>query len=607
MESANELDALVKRLEALSNSVFVDNEAVLQTLLSMLASACREATFGSGGVMNNATDLGARACRGLLRLPVTMSSEALARALWEVARFNGVRRIHTSSVLELARRLEHVGRLIGNVDWVRKAHLAASNTHCFSGSYGVAVEEAWKAITLARASNYRLGIAGAYNCLGNALAGAGLHLAATRCYEYALATTYLISVSEERTDVHASALNNLAMSGALLGDFQKGLAAAELARHAKKSDSSTRAAASSTTGGIFHVYLLLETGRIQRARSLCDDLQRISLKTGSDMFAADVLLIDGLCRVFEGDSEIGLSRVQQAVEAQRRLSGELRTALRFAIRAHELAGDAAAADRYRRELALHNRLVQQEGMLEQHRAHLRRLQAEEGASPATLERKAEMVERLAITTEMREDPSGLGVFRVGCLARLLAQELGWSEPDAEALEVAARLHDIGKLSIGNDIVSARRPLTADEMRTMHGHCQAGAELLLQTELENARLAADVATFHHEAWDGSGYPHGIGGTAIPLAARIVAIADTFDAMIGERSYRSRLGIDEALVQLQAGAGTRHDPVLVPQFVALVRRLRDTVDDLDRYLTEAADRSPFMQVHRQLAQRLAESKS
>ena len=246
-------------------------------------------------------------------------------------------------------------------------------------------------------------------------------------------------------------------------------------------------------------------------------------------------------------------------------------------------------------------------MLEQHRAHLRRLQAEEGASPATLERKAEMVERLAITTEMREDPSGLGVFRVGCLARLLAQELGWSEPDAEALEVAARLHDIGKLSIGNDIVSARRPLTADEMRTMHGHCQAGAELLLQTELENARLAADVATFHHEAWDGSGYPHGIGGTAIPLAARIVAIADTFDAMIGERPYRSRLGIDEALVQLQAGAGTRHDPVLVPQFVALVRRLRDTVDDLDRYLTEAADRSPFMQVHRQLAQRLAESKS
>jgi putative two-component system response regulator len=285
----------------------------------------------------------------------------------------------------------------------------------------------------------------------------------------------------------------------------------------------------------------------------------------------------------------------------------LRDGLQDAIRAHELAGEAVVATMLRRELALHNRLVQQEGMLEQHRSHLRRLQAEEGTTPATLEQKAERVAGLAITTEMREDPSGRGVFRVGCLARLLAQELGWSEADAEALEVAARLHDVGKISVANEIVSARRPLTADEMQTMRGHCQAGAELLLQTGLENARLAADVAAYHHEAWDGSGYPHGIGGTAIPLAARIVAIADAFDAMIGERPYRPRLGFDEALARLQEGAGTRHDPVLVPQFVALVRRLRDTVDDLDRYLTEAADRSPFMQVHRQLVQRLAEPRS
>ena len=259
---------------------------------------------------------------------------------------------------------------------------------------------------------------------------------------------------------------------------------------------------------------------------------------------------------------------------------------------------------YRRELALHNRLAQQEAMLELHRSHLRRLQAEEGTSPATLERAAEMVQQLAITTDMRDDPSGRRVFRVGCLSRLLAQELGWSEPDAEALEVAARLHDVGKLGVADDIVAARRPLTADEMQAMRSHCHVGAELLRQTELENARLAADVATYHHEAWDGSGYPHGIGGTAIPLAARIVAIADAFDALTGERPYRPAMGIEEALAQLQAGAGSRYDPSLVPQFAALMRRLRDTVADLEAYLTEAADRSHFIQVHRQLAERLAE---
>jgi len=205
---------------------------------------------------------------------------------------------------------------------------------------------------------------------------------------------------------------------------------------------------------------------------------------------------------------------------------------------------------------------------------------------------------------MREDPSGLRVFRVGRLSRLLAQELGWSDPDAEALEVAARLHDVGKISVADDIVAARRPLTADEVQAMRGHCQVGAELLRQTELENARLAADVAAYHHEAWDGSGYPHGIGGTAIPLAARIVAIADAFDAMTGDRPYQPALGIEAALAQLEAGAGSRYDPRLVPQFVALVRRLLGSVDDLDGYLAEPAGRSPFMQVHRQLAQRLAQ---
>jgi putative two-component system response regulator len=139
---------------------------------------------------------------------------------------------------------------------------------------------------------------------------------------------------------------------------------------------------------------------------------------------------------------------------------------------------------------------------------------------------------------------------------------------------------------------------------MRVHCHAGADLLRQTELENARLAADVAAFHHEAWDGSGYPHGIGGTAIPLAARIVAIADAFVAMTGDRPYQPRLGVDDALEQLRAGAGRLHDPTLVPLFVGLVLRLQGAVDDLDAYLAEAADRSPFMQVHRQLAQRLAE---
>jgi putative two-component system response regulator len=607
MEEALGLEALIARLEELSIRPNSEDWAGVARTLAAVASTTKEATFGSGSVFVDPTDLGARACRALLGLPVTMSSEPLAQALWEVVRFNGVRRIHLSLAIELSRRLGEVGRLIGSIEWLRKAHVAASSMHGYAGNHAVAAEEAWSAMKLARASACALGIATSWNCMGNALAGSGLHQLATQCYVNALAASDAVSDSDERKDLRTSAFNNLAMAGAFLGDFRAGLEAAEQARRARSGDSSTRAATSITAGGVFHVYLLLETGDLGRARDLCDDLLRISPKTGSDTFAAQVLSIDGLCRVYQGETKIGLTKVHQALETQRRLSAELRTALHFAIRAHEVAGDVDTAGMHRRELALHNRLVQQDGMLELHRSHLRRLQDEEGTSPATLEQKAQMVERLAITIEMREDPTGLCVFRVARLARLLAQELGWSEPDAESLEVAARLHDIGKISVADDIVAARRVLTADEMKAMRDHCNVGADLLRQTELENARLAADVAAYHHEAWDGSGYPHGIGGTAIPLAARIVAIADAFDAMTRERPYRPRLGIDEALARLQEGAGTHHDPVLVPQYVALVRRLRDTVEDLDGYLTEAALRSPFMKVHRQLTERLAEPKS
>jgi putative two-component system response regulator len=399
-------------------------------------------------------------------------------------------------------------------------------------------------------------------------------------------------------------LNNIALAELYLGQFHRGLCAAEQARQLMEGDHSSLAVTSRLIGGRYLVRLLLETGKVARARDVCNELIKTAESIESQALAADIDMVDGLCLAFEGDVTVGLERVLQGLDLLRGLQGEVRDGLVVAIRAHELVDQTAVAAMLRRELSLHNRLTQEQGMLEQHRSHLRRLQAEEGTSPVTLERKAEMVERLAITTEMREDASGLRVFRIGRLARLLAEELGWSDPDAEALEVAARLHDIGKISVADDIVAARRPLTADEIQSMRTHCQVGAELLRQTELENARLAADVAAYHHESWDGSGYPHGIGGTAIPLAARIVAIADAFVAMTGDRPYQPRLDAEEALARLQAGAGSRYDPALVPQFVALVSRLLASVDDLDGFLAEAAGRSPFMQVHEQLTQRLAQ---
>jgi putative two-component system response regulator len=603
---AIKLGALAQTLDALPEGTFSDDRVGLEAVLSLMASAFSDATLGSVGSIEHARDVGERACKALLRLPVTLHSEAAADAIWQVARFNATRRFNAHLVVELARRLIDIGSISGGIDWVRKGRLVSSTAHCFSANYAVAVEEAWAAMKLARTSGSGFGVAAAWNNLGIALNGAGLHQSGLQCFERALTIARASPTKEFQSVLLTAGLNNVSIACICLGDFKRGLAAAAEASLARVGQSSAQVTVLSVTGGCCHVRLLLEAGQIGEARALCDELLQKSRSLGSLGLETDVLLIDGLCRVFEGEVPGGLRQVRQALETVRGLHVELREALLLAIRAHDLAGEITAADMYRRELALHNRLVQQEGMLEQHRSHLRRLQAEEGESPASLERKAEMVERLAITTEMREDPSGLRVFRVGRLSRLLAVQLGWSDPDAEALEVAARLHDIGKISVADDIVTAGRPLTADELQAMRAHCQAGAELLLQTELDNARLAADVAAYHHEAWDGSGYPHGIGGTAIPLAARIVAIADAFAAMTGERPYQPRLDVRQALQQLRAGAGSRHDPTLVPRFVEMVEGLLGSVDDLDSFLAEAADRSPFMQVHRQLAQRLAETR-
>ncbi len=584
---AGRLDSLVRELEALAPLDLERHEASIEPLLDLLAGAFRAATAAAGPAVD-AAGLGARGCNALLRLPVTRYSQSLAAAIWEVARFNAGRRLNTGLVAEAARRLAGVGALLASAQWRARAYALSAGMHCIRADYAAAMAHAWMALTSARTDGEPGAVAAGWNGLGNALDGAGLHHEARRCFETALEEGRR-SASEAGAVSRTAALSNLALSDLRLGDFGRGLRNAERASALLEGDRSCRPLAATLSTGRCLVRLLLESGRIDRARAVCDGLLRTVRGSLARAFVSDVETTDGLCLVFEGDVVAGLERVRSGLDSLRRRQGELRDGLLLAIRAHELAGDAAAVSMYRRELALHNRLVDQEGVLEQHRAHLRRLQSEQGRSRATLERRAYTVEQLAIATERREDPTGRRVFRIGRLSRLLAQEFGWSDADGEALEIAARLHDVGKISVADDIVTARRPLTAEEAQAMRAHCQAGAEFLRRMELDNAELAADVAAFHHEAWDGSGYPHGVGGTAIPLAARIVAIADAFDTMTGQRPYPPSIGVEDALRQLQADAGSRFDPALVPQFVALVRRLLGSIADLDAYLSQGADRS------------------
>jgi putative nucleotidyltransferase with HDIG domain len=149
-------------------------------------------------------------------------------------------------------------------------------------------------------------------------------------------------------------------------------------------------------------------------------------------------------------------------------------------------------------------------------------------------------------------------FAVGELAARLAARLGLDETAVELTRLAGRLHDIGKLAIPEDVLRKRDPLTDDERRLLQRHCQIGFRMLDSLGVEPL---ATWVLHHHERWDGGGYPAGLSGDAIPLGARIIFIADAFDAMTTDRVYQDAISPEDALEELERCAGSQFDPEIV----------------------------------------------
>jgi putative nucleotidyltransferase with HDIG domain len=176
----------------------------------------------------------------------------------------------------------------------------------------------------------------------------------------------------------------------------------------------------------------------------------------------------------------------------------------------------------------------------------------------------------------RLEPRALDAFspahsrRVGRTAVRIASRMGLNAEYLEQLREAGALHDIGKLAIPRGALEKPGPLTKQERALMQTHTDAGARILAGNEEPMLRMATDVALAHHERWDGSGYPQGLAGDQIPLAARIVAVADVFDALTHDRPYKTAWPVDDARAEIAAGAGTQFDPRVVTAFLACERQ-------------------------------------
>lgn len=196
-----------------------------------------------------------------------------------------------------------------------------------------------------------------------------------------------------------------------------------------------------------------------------------------------------------------------------------------------------------------------------------------------IESRRDIVRCLARAGEYRDTQTGYHVLRVGMYAGLIADELGFSAAEVEDIELAAQLHDLGKIAIPDSILLKPGKLTPEEIREMRRHCRIGTKIIQPDPVVTAvgrgsgpnpnrltQMAAMIASTHHEHWDGSGYPCGLSGEQIPIEGRITAVADVFDALSSKRPYKEAFDFDECFDIMESDRGKQFDPAVLDALIA-----------------------------------------
>ncbi len=493
---------------------------------------------------------------------------------------------------------------------LRKALTYLGVMYADTGNVSRAIECYSQALELAQALRDSGAECVVWQNLGVALLYAAQYRDAITTFEHAVR---LAGANPSLQKYRTAALSNIALCCLHLEDFARGLKAAETCLQESKEPHTAEEMVARSLRENNYSRLLLEVNNFEKAGERCAISRRYAAQSKSIRAEISASVAEGLYEVHSGRVDVGISRLTSALERARLLRSMLRDSLAALVKAYEIVGQPERALIYLREMMETLRQTQQENALRHVNLHLEQLRQEVvGEAPITrrLERheaalqgkvaeqelfksRIEMLERLAVTAELRDDSTGEHSYRVGKLASLLAQEFGCEQDTCYMIDLAARLHDIGKIGVPDAILLKPDKLNESETQIMRTHTTVGAELLSRSNIPHMQMAEEIARHHHEWWDGSGYPGNVSGSAIPLAARITALADVFDALTHKRPYKIAWPMDAALDEIAQLKGRQFDPQLTDLFIVMVGRLRQDHIDVDSYLGQAAHGSTFLQ--------------